>query len=327
MRFDLVLLVSLALVLHLALGQNVTADKKVKGRKKLRDNASAVRVPGKQKIAPAGKKPGSEKKAIKPLKMEDTSMCEEIFLPMCKGLVPYTHTRLPNTFNHTTQMEVFRHISHMSVYLDFSCSKNLRLMVCSLYLPKCKGRQPGIGPCKSTCMQAKKGCEKPLNEFLGLKWEDKFDCSGLSNKKCLKAVKDENCSDKYPTCVKNSVIKTCANLTFTMGTLPNMFGQCLVNEINAEIDQYDKLVASNCHPSLRFFLCGVYAPFCGRTDVPPTFPCRELCHEVRTACEKTYRQLYHGLPWPSKFQCHRYTASDSTSNRCAMPNEGENFLA
>ena len=34
--------------------------------------------------------------------------CEEIHVPMCKGLVGYTRTKLPNRFNHTTQLQVYR---------------------------------------------------------------------------------------------------------------------------------------------------------------------------------------------------------------------------
>lgn len=36
-----------------------------------------------------------------------TSECEEVLVPMCRGLVDYNFTRLPNRFNHTTQTQVF----------------------------------------------------------------------------------------------------------------------------------------------------------------------------------------------------------------------------
>ena len=36
-----------------------------------------------------------------------TSECEEVLVPMCRGLVDYNFTRLPNRFNHTTQNQVF----------------------------------------------------------------------------------------------------------------------------------------------------------------------------------------------------------------------------
>uniref|UniRef100_A0A2C9LRZ2 Uncharacterized protein n=1 Tax=Biomphalaria glabrata TaxID=6526 RepID=A0A2C9LRZ2_BIOGL len=51
----------------------------------------------------------------------------------------------------------------------------------------------------------------------------------LPNKRCLKAVKDEECIDEYPTCASNSNIKVCTGLSISQGALPNMFGQCKVD--------------------------------------------------------------------------------------------------
>ena len=33
--------------------------------------------------------------------------CEEVVVPLCRGLVGYTHTRLPNRFGHVTQEQVY----------------------------------------------------------------------------------------------------------------------------------------------------------------------------------------------------------------------------
>uniref|UniRef100_A0A0B6ZGZ0 FZ domain-containing protein n=1 Tax=Arion vulgaris TaxID=1028688 RepID=A0A0B6ZGZ0_9EUPU len=252
--------------------------------------------------------------------------CEEIYLPMCKGLVPYTHTKLPNRFNHTTQLEVYRELEHLWAYMDHVCSRNIRIQACGTYLPKCNGKLPAQVPCKKTCMLAKKRCAVSLKETMGLNWADKFECKGLPSKNCLRPVKEIKCQYEHTNCVDNSVIPICGNLTFTWGIMPNMFGQCSLEEVNTEIKQFEDLIATNCHLNLKFLLCGVYSPFCIRSDVPFTFPCREICEEIREACAPHYHRLYHDLPWPQKLQCHRYPSSTSTDNECVMPNEGSTFF-
>ncbi|CAL1530030.1 unnamed protein product [Lymnaea stagnalis] len=307
-------------------GKENRAKKPVGARKKLRENVPRkANRPQNARPNAVNKKPNG-KKVQTAEAQGNGGDCEEIFLPMCKGLVPYTHTKLPNQFNHTTQLEVYKHIEHTWAYMDHSCSNNMRLTICALYLPKCQGKQAGIGPCKTTCLRAKKNCGQQLKEIFALNWQEKFECAPLPNKRCVKPVKDEPCSQEYPSCESNSVITTCANLTFTWGTLPNMFGQCRAKDINIEVSHFDALVATNCHLNLKFFLCGVYSPFCVRAETPFMFPCKEICNEIRQACEPHYRRIYHRLPWPNKLQCHRYPSSEDPDVKCVMPNEGSTFF-
>ncbi|XP_055872749.1 atrial natriuretic peptide-converting enzyme-like [Biomphalaria glabrata] len=319
-----------AISLLLAVTSGQPKAKPNNGKKRLRENVArrdkntANSKKANVKKAPAAAGSQLNKKATAPA----LEGCEEIFLPMCKGLVPYTHTKLPNQFNHSTQLEVYRHMEHLWAYMDHSCSRNLRLVACSLYLPKCQGKQPPLGPCKATCVRAKKKCAQPLKDYMALDWDKKFDCTTLPNKRCLKAVKDEECIDEYPTCASNSNIKVCTGLSISQGALPNMFGQCKVDEINMETSQFEKLIATNCHSGLKFLLCGVYSPFCVRnaaTDIPFTFPCKEICEEVRKSCEPHYRKLYHQLPWPNKLQCHRYPSAASSDTTCVMPTDPMTF--
>jgi hypothetical protein len=283
------------------------------------------------KTAPKAKKNNADKvrnpkKQIKGDNKNSGAGCEEIYLPMCKGLVPYTLTKLPNQFNHTSQLQVYRALEPLWAYMDHSCSRNMRLLICATYLPKCSGKQPAMGPCKKTCMQAKKKCAEPLKELMALDWADRFECKSLPSGKCIKPVKEGKCRHEHTNCIKNSALNVCANLTFTWGTLPNMFGQCNIEELNTEIQYFDALVATNCHLNLKFLLCGVYSPFCVRNEVPFTFPCREICDEIRKACEPHYKRLYHRLPWPQKLQCHRYPTSETKEIECVMPNEGSTFF-
>lgn len=91
--------------------------------------------------------------------------------------------------------------------------------------------------------------------------------------------------------------------------------------------QFRPLIASNCHAGLRFFLCGLYQPFCVRANIPFALPCRELCEEIKEACEAQYTRRFAGLPWPSKFQCHRYPALNDENFRCVMPSDSPSVLA
>jgi len=261
---------------------------------------------------------------------------EEVQVPMCRGLLPYCHTKLPNRFNHTTQAQVYRRLEHMWHYMDHGCSRNMRLLICSLYLPKWVRRGPAQGPCKSLCNKAKQKCKTPLEDTFRLTWSDHFNCNELPEGRCIKPWAmnkkkrlDPPCPDPYPypACRSNRVMPVCANVSFTWGTFPNMFEQCHVSDINTELQWYAPLQATGCDADLNFLLCGVYSPFCINGEEPFTFPCAELCNRVRANCEGHYTRLYNGLPWPNKLQCHRYPLSTMTDRTCVMPSEGSTFGA
>ncbi|GFR88258.1 frizzled-5 [Elysia marginata] len=247
--------------------------------------------------------------------------CEEIYLPMCKGQIPYKYTKLPNQFNHTTQAQVFRKLQRLDVYMDNYCSRNLRLLLCSNYVPKCNGRRAPKLPCKSTCLAAKDKCAAQLKQMFDLEWEDQFSCEGMEEKQCIGPVKDRKCPHEFPQCKKNQRVQVCRGLPFKYGALPNMFGQCHAFDINKQLRQFKSLRKTKCHPQLDFMLCGTHSPFCVYDDVPFTFPCREICEEVRASCEAEYKRLNHNLPWPRKLQCHIYPKSDSKEQRCVMPDD------
>jgi len=246
--------------------------------------------------------------------------CERIEVPMCKGTVGYAYTKLPNRFNHTTQLQVYRVLEHMWAMIDRSCSDNLRLLACSLFLPKCmgRGRRPSKGPCQSTCKAAKKKCLQPMTE-IGFTWPDEFDCDALPTKKCFKKKANHNaCSNTHTECIPMA-LPMCANLGYELGMKPNMFGQCHADQIAAEMRQFEPLVRTNCHEKLPLFLCGVYRPFCDEESGRILFPCRELCENVRTSCQAGYSRQTRGLPWPNKFQCHRYPLANNTEwGPCVM---------
>lgn len=256
--------------------------------------------------------------------------CEEIMVPMCRGLVGYTHTKLPNKLKHKHQRQVYRFLEPIWPFMDRKCSNNLRQFACGITLPKCTmlGNKTHIElPCKESCFYSKKECTKDMKK-LGLKWPKKLKCKGLRRKKqkgCMKPspkLKKPH-APKFAYCQKNT-FPMCENVTFDIGTLPNMFHQSTKSEIFIELDQYRMLAESGCHKDIWFLLCGIFRPYCIAHN-PFTVPCRETCEEVRSSCESTYRKLYGGLRWPAKLQCHRYPEVSINTHRCVIP--GDNSLA
>ena len=67
-------------------------------------------------------------------------------------------------------------------FMDMGCSDNLRIFLCSLYLPRCT---PGIStltidlPCRKTCKKAMTRCAAVVAHH-GLEWGEDMDCDSLS---------------------------------------------------------------------------------------------------------------------------------------------------
>ncbi|XP_060082760.1 frizzled-10-like [Ylistrum balloti] len=252
-------------------------------------------------------------------------ICEEIIAPMCRGLIPYNMTKMPNMFGHTTQAQAYRRMERYWSGMDLPCSNNFRLTICGVFFPQCESGDGYVTtklPCREGCLYAKRECRKSFKQ-LNMKWPSKvLKCKKLSRKK------SKNCVKPYPKvktppvpqylyCEPNQ-IEMCNGFNIGKGSLPNFFQQGKPNEVATEMENYRLLLRSNCSPNLRFFICGVYKPFCPSNNRPIVLPCRELCQEVKQSCESIYRKLYNGMRWPSKFQCHRYPLSNSTMMPCKM---------
>ncbi|XP_041355646.1 atrial natriuretic peptide-converting enzyme-like [Gigantopelta aegis] len=257
-----------------------------------------------------------------PARRQNHRRCQKIQVPMCRGMIGYGFTNLPNKYGHRTQLQVYRALEYLWSFMDIGCSSNFRLFVCSLYLPKCTRRTLQQLPCKETCTRAKNGCEDRMEE-LQSSWPSHFNCSSLlprRSKKCIGPKPNGRSCQQHVICRRNQ-IPICQGLTFSRGSLPNMFLQCSTREITTELRQFEGLIQSNCSSHLRFFLCGIYMPYCIRAENPFAMPCRELCEGIRRDCEATYSRLHGRLPWPSKFQCHRYPDSTNHQYMCVMPSD------
>ncbi|KAK6196015.1 hypothetical protein SNE40_001320 [Patella caerulea] len=262
--------------------------------------------------------------------------CVRVEVPMCKGLINYNFTRLPNKFGHTTQSEVYWALQQWWPFMDMGCSQNLRLLICGLYLPKCTTGSTQVQlPCRETCRRAKNRCSQEMQRQ-NLPWSSQFRCSQFlpkRSRRCvgpLKEKKKKKSRRRHVTCQRNH-LPMCSGIGYRFGSLPNMFLQSNIREMKREMAQYQPLLDTNCSPHLKFFLCGVFMPFClkqetSECEVPFVVPCREVCESVQTSCGQIFERQRGGLPWPGKFHCHRYPSRDYTRNpndcsvSCVMPN-------
>ncbi|KAK7095210.1 hypothetical protein V1264_006651 [Littorina saxatilis] len=268
-----------------------------------------------------------------------TSECEEVMVPMCRGLVEYNYTRLPNRFNHTTQEQVYWALQPWWPFMDMGCSDNLRIFLCALYLPRCTPGIPTLAtdlPCRKTCKKAKSRCGAIIGHH-GLTWEEEMTCETLSGFKksqsCVKPKRETNKKRRQQIieCQPNP-LPMCQHMPYTLGSLPNPFLQNDLDEIGVEIQQYTSMVESGCSTRLSFLLCGAFMPFCihgPSQDQPYVVPCREVCQQVQHDCRRQFHDAWGGLPWPSKLHCHRYPShtsnylqDDNTTVPCSMPPVG-----
>ncbi|XP_059490873.1 frizzled-2-like isoform X2 [Neocloeon triangulifer] len=105
----------------------------------------------------------------------DGSRCEEITIPMCRG-IGYNLTSMPNELNHDTQEEAGLEVHQFWPLVEIKCSKDLLFFLCSMYSPICieDYHQP-LPACRSVCERARNGCS-PLMEHYGFKWPDRMSC-------------------------------------------------------------------------------------------------------------------------------------------------------
>ncbi|CAL1533837.1 unnamed protein product [Lymnaea stagnalis] len=100
--------------------------------------------------------------------------CQEMHVPWCQGL-HYNETSFPNPLKHQTQEDAVLELIQFLPLFDIKCSRNIKLFVCSVYLPVCSGRYGAISPCRSLCEEARQGCEPLLNQY-GFAWPEPFHC-------------------------------------------------------------------------------------------------------------------------------------------------------
>ncbi|XP_043533013.1 membrane frizzled-related protein-like isoform X1 [Chiloscyllium plagiosum] len=100
--------------------------------------------------------------------------CEKIEVAMCQGL-SYNETSFPNIWlGIADQRSAISTLKDYKLLTELVCYETLRLLTCSIIVPKCTQDGGVMPPCQSLCQSAEKQCQHSL-ESLGIMWP--FNCN------------------------------------------------------------------------------------------------------------------------------------------------------
>nr|XP_043894719.1 secreted frizzled-related protein 5 [Solea senegalensis] len=95
----------------------------------------------------------------------------------------------------------------------------------------------------------------------------------------------------------------CQNIGYDSMRMPNLLGHDSPAEAVHQSASWLPLLARECHPDARIFLCSLFAPICLDRFISP---CRSLCESVRDSCAPI--MSCYGYPWPEILRCDQYPA-------------------
>lgn len=104
--------------------------------------------------------------------------CEQIRQPFCLDIAYNMTYQFPNAFGHTTQEEANTDLQQFSPLVSIRCSPDLKLLLCSFYMPICTILAEPIPPCQSLCKRVMTGCY-PVMARYGFKWPERMNCDEL----------------------------------------------------------------------------------------------------------------------------------------------------
>lgn len=152
--------------------------------------------------------------------------CEPIRVDICSGL-GYNLTGMPNLAGNDLQQEAEYIVKSYSPLIQYGCSSQLRLFLCSVYIPMCteKVLNP-IGPCRSLCESVKSKCYPVLQGF-GFIWPEGLNCSLFPVKNnhehmCMEGPKNMDRTTSRPVKAVRKTIETCVGDYHW-----NSFGMCV----------------------------------------------------------------------------------------------------
>nr|UJU85544.1 frizzled-1-like protein [Procambarus clarkii] len=245
--------------------------------------------------------------------------CEANRVPMCSDL-PYNTTRLPNALHHKTQEQASSIVLFLLPVMMSECSPDLRLLVCSIFVPPCASSEKERLPCRSLCASVRSGCEGLMNRF-NIPWPSELVCDMLPsgpNDGCVGGNVES--TEDYTLATTSGApynppeegrdlntqvapaAGTCEAITapmchtFSHAThMPNTFNHSSQEEVQVKLRQLWPLLESQCSPDLRLFLCTLYLPPCTPLEesIPP---CRSMCESVYVRCSNVLDRL--GVAWP-----------------------------
>ncbi|KAJ8394891.1 hypothetical protein AAFF_G00042460 [Aldrovandia affinis] len=95
----------------------------------------------------------------------------------------------------------------------------------------------------------------------------------------------------------------CHDIGYGAMRIPNLLGHESMGEAVQQSASWLPLLARECHPDARVFLCALFAPICLDRFISP---CRSLCESVRDSCAPI--MSCYGYPWPAILSCDQFPA-------------------
>lgn len=84
--------------------------------------------------------------------------CEPIRVELCMGL-GYNMTGMPNLGGNDVQQEADYNLKSYMPLIQYGCSQQLKLFLCSVYVPMCTEKVANpIGPCRGLCESVRSRC-------------------------------------------------------------------------------------------------------------------------------------------------------------------------
>ncbi|KFV56117.1 Membrane frizzled-related protein, partial [Tyto alba] len=97
------------------------------------------------------------------------SVCEPVEVEMCLGL-GYNATSFPNIWLAIPDQEGASEVlQDYQMLMELTCYQHLRLLICSLFVPKCVPDGGVLQPCQAVCLAAELQCQQSLG-LLGMLW-------------------------------------------------------------------------------------------------------------------------------------------------------------
>ncbi|XP_050767014.1 membrane frizzled-related protein [Gymnogyps californianus] len=97
------------------------------------------------------------------------SVCEPVEVEMCLGL-GYNATSFPNIWLAIPDQEGAAEVlQDYQTLMELACYQHLRLLICSLFVPKCTPDGGVLQPCQAVCLAAELRCQQSLG-LLGILW-------------------------------------------------------------------------------------------------------------------------------------------------------------
>ncbi|XP_032637680.1 secreted frizzled-related protein 5-like [Chelonoidis abingdonii] len=116
----------------------------------------------------------------------------------------------------------------------------------------------------------------------------------------------------------------CYDIGYSEMRIPNLLEHETMAEVIQQSSSWLPLLARECHPDARIFLCSLFAPICLDRFI---YPCHSLCEAVRNSCAPI--MACYGYPWPEILNCNKFPADhnlcistitdETTSSRRPVP--------